>query len=40
MDHRVYAESARAAKHSVLSEMVIDSGASRHMAAGKDGNIM
>ena len=32
----IFADSANVAKHSVLSEMVIDSGASRHMVAGKD----
>ena len=36
----IFADSANVAKHSVLSEMVIDSGASSHMVAGKDRNIM
>ena len=36
----VDASVANSAKHSVLSDMVIDSGASKHMVAGKDSNIM
>ena len=36
----IVVNSANVAKHSVLSEMVIDSGASKHMVAGKDINIM
>ena len=36
----IFANSANVAKHSLLSEMVIDSGARKHMVAGKDSNIM